>query len=101
MVRFYARAEIQVRPPKKPSLKCLLCMIQGDAERRGHREKMPSPPKGPPTPPTRCSNKKCPVKHPKFAWRIKAEGKYQARCTVCRLEEKRQWRAKDRAKKKA
>ena len=44
---FYARAEIQVRTDRTHGLKCLLCMIQTDAERRGNREKMPPPPKRP------------------------------------------------------
>ena len=95
---FYARAEIQVRTDRTHGLKCLLCMIQTDAERRGNREKMPPPPK---RPRTWCENTECVVQNPKFAFRNKAKGDYQPRWKVCRLEEKRQRRAKDRAKKKA
>ena len=48
-----------------------------------------------------CENTECVVQNPKFAFRNKAKGDYQPRWKVCRLEEKRQRRAKDRAKKKA
>ena len=83
---FYAHAEIQVRTDRTHGLKCLLCMIQTDAERRGNREKMPPPPK---RPRTWCENTECVVQNPKFAFRNKAKGDYQPRWKVCRLEEKR------------
>jgi len=66
---FYARADIQVRPNRKPGLKCHFCP-------RDRAKKNPLP-KGPPT---KCSNGECPEEKPEFAWKNKAKGIYQNRC---------------------